>query len=209
MPEELACRACSLEKDIALLHRQKAELRAFARVILTQTSHSAFLLRSENMRNILCASPVWNTSRSILAFAPTISEPNLLPADFRERDIFCLKRLNSHYKPVAIYSRRDLKLGPLGILEPNSKRTFPLGKIDLILVPGLAFDLRGGRLGRGGGHYDRILSRPDCVGKVIGVCYAAQVVEYVPRERHDLPVGALLTEKGLVEITSPLNPQTF
>src|SRR5438046_10244000 len=107
MLEELVCKARPLEKDTALLHRQKAELRAFARVILAQTSHSAFLLQSENMRNILCASPVWHTSRSVLAFAPIISEPDLLPVNFQERDIFCLKRLSLHSEPVAIYSLKD------------------------------------------------------------------------------------------------------
>jgi|GEM_PF-149694 len=203
MLEELVRGVCPEE-----LHRQKAELRASAKVILAQMGRPAFLLHSEKIRDILRTSSVWNTSRFVLVFAPTISEPDLLPVNFQERSIFCLKRVNLHYEPVAIHSRKDLTLGPLGILEPNSKRPFPLGKIDLILVPGLAFDPMGGRLGRGGGHYDRILSRPDCVGKTIGVCYAAQLVGRVPREKHDLPVKALLTEKGLAEII-PLTSRCF
>ncbi|QQY08711.1 MAG: 5-formyltetrahydrofolate cyclo-ligase [Candidatus Xiphinematobacter sp.] len=195
---------CALEcpTEEALV-RKKAELRAITRVVLSQIGRSTLLVRSKNIQNILCASSAWNTSRFILAFASTATEPDLLPVSFQERDIFCLKRVNLHYEPVAVRSRKDLKLGPLGILEPNSERPFPLGKIDLILVPGIAFDLTGGRLGRGGGHYDRILSRPDCVGKVIGVCYAEQVVRRIPMGEHDCPVSALLTEKGLRDC-SPL-----
>lgn len=69
--------------------------------------------------------------------------------------------------------------------------------IDAALVPGLAFDRGGGRLGRGGGHYDRLLPllRPSCV--VIGLCFEGQLVEAVPRAPWDQPVGAVVTEAGV------------
>lgn len=66
---------------------------------------------------------------------------------------------------------------------------------DLVLVPGVAFDRRGRRLGRGGGHYDRALARAG--GAVaVGVGYAFQQVEEVPVEAHDRPVQAWLCETG-------------
>lgn len=73
-------------------------------------------------------------------------------------------------------------------------------RIDLVLVPGVAFDGRGRRLGRGGGHYDRYLARvaPACVR--LGLCFEGQRVPAVPAEAHDQGVDALVTEAGLWEM---------
>lgn len=71
--------------------------------------------------------------------------------------------------------------------------------LDAVLVPGLAFDHGGHRLGRGGGHYDRFLAsvRPDCLR--IGMCFAGQVLDAVPLDPWDQPVDVIMTERGLVE----------
>lgn len=70
--------------------------------------------------------------------------------------------------------------------------------LDLILVPGLAFDPEGHRLGRGGGHYDRLLNqvRANCVR--VGVCFHRQLVDVVPTEAWDQKVHWIATERGLV-----------
>jgi 5-formyltetrahydrofolate cyclo-ligase len=74
----------------------------------------------------------------------------------------------------------------------------PIQEIDVLLVPGLAFDLSGGRLGNGAGHYDRILSsaRGDAIG--IGIAPAVRLVDSVPVEAHDVRVDWLATEEGVV-----------
>lgn len=182
--------------EILELRRRKVELRTTAKHILAQIDRSDVILRSKIMRKLLYDSPLWQAARSILLFAPIVSEPDLLPMNFQEKEIYCLKSLNSHYEPVAISSHDDLKLGPRGIREPLSERTFPLEKIDLILVPGLAFDRKGRRLGRGGGHYDRILGRSACIGTIIGACFTSQILPEIPHENHDSLVSVLLTEEG-------------
>jgi 5-formyltetrahydrofolate cyclo-ligase len=65
----------------------------------------------------------------------------------------------------------------------------------LIVVPGLAFDAQGFRLGYGGGYYDRLLAGPH--GKAVGLCFQMQLVDEVPREPWDRAVDALATEGGL------------
>jgi 5-formyltetrahydrofolate cyclo-ligase len=74
----------------------------------------------------------------------------------------------------------------------------PLHEIDLMLLPGLAFDPTGARLGRGKGYYDRVLAnrRPDCVA--VGVVVSDRVVEFVPVEAHDKRVDYLATEAGVI-----------
>jgi 5-formyltetrahydrofolate cyclo-ligase len=74
-----------------------------------------------------------------------------------------------------------------GILEPRpDSPQVMVAEIDLFLCPGLAFDLRGGRLGRGAGYYDRVLSRARPDARKVGVCFSFQIVEDALMEDHDV-----------------------
>ena len=74
-------------------------------------------------------------------------------------------------------------------------------KPDIIIVPGIAFDRTGNRLGRGGGYYDSYLGKFD--GQKIGICKDLQLVDELPIEDHDVKVDVIITEKNLIELTSP------
>jgi len=91
----------------------------------------------------------------------------------------------------------DLVPGVFGILEPIPEKTkpVPVDNIDLIIVPGLAFDVKKYRLGYGKGYYDHFLAsglRHKCAR--IGVAYDFQVVEELPVESHDVPLDMIFTE---------------
>jgi len=81
-----------------------------------------------------------------------------------------------------------------GALEPADGEQVPPRDVDAVVVPGLAFDRRGFRVGYGGGHFDRFLEqlRPDAL--TVGVCFGIQLVDRVPTEPHDLPVDWVVTE---------------
>lgn len=100
----------------------------------------------------------------------------------------------------------DLERGYSGILEPRDtcRRPVDLGEIDIHLIPGVAFDPNGGRLGRGGGHYDRFLA--GCNPQVIkmGLAFSWQIVEEVPREEHDIGMDLIVTEQGVVPVRKGL-----
>ncbi|MGV8929469.1 MAG: 5-formyltetrahydrofolate cyclo-ligase [Brevundimonas sp.] len=87
---------------------------------------------------------------------------------------------------------------PLELDEAGVPAPFPLAGVvdpDLILTPLLAFDDRGGRLGQGGGYYDRTFAaRPEVTR--VGFAYAGQAVEDLPVEPHDIPLHGVLTETG-------------
>jgi 5-formyltetrahydrofolate cyclo-ligase len=95
-----------------------------------------------------------------------------------------------------------LEPGSFGALAPPADATpceFSAG--DLVVVPGLAFDAMGGRLGRGGGYYDRAFPPgEDPVPILFGLAYAVQLVDAVPVEPHDRRVEAVVTEAGLVRV---------
>jgi 5-formyltetrahydrofolate cyclo-ligase len=98
-----------------------------------------------------------------------------------------------------IYSlAQDLAPGALGILEPlSSFLPAPPDVLDLILAPGLAFDLAGRRLGYGGGYYDRFLPRRRSDALVCGLAFSFQILPSVPCEPHDQKLACLVSENGI------------
>ncbi len=88
-----------------------------------------------------------------------------------------------------------VRRGPMGIREPVLRRAARPGEIDLILAPGVAFDRTGGRLGHGGGHYDRLIA--DYRAPAIGLAFEAQVTEAVPMATGDAPMEAVVTERAV------------
>ncbi|HNX69063.1 MAG TPA: 5-formyltetrahydrofolate cyclo-ligase [Candidatus Omnitrophota bacterium] len=115
---------------------------------------------------------------------------------FCEKKIY-LPRVNPRKKDMRFFrvgSLSDLRKGAYAIMEP--RKSCPgrgASKMDLIVVPGVAFDRRGGRLGRGGGYYDRILRRAGKV-PVIGVCFREQLVKKVPMTLRDVRVDRVITD---------------
>lgn len=95
-----------------------------------------------------------------------------------------------------VSSREDLQVGAFGLLEPIPGRCPPLerGQGDLCLVPGLAFDREGYRLGYGKGYYDCFLAAQPV--RTVGLCFEALAFERLPRDGFDRPVCRLVTEAG-------------
>lgn len=92
---------------------------------------------------------------------------------------------------------QNLQRGTYGIPEPS--KDWPLAYPKILLVPLLAFDTNGHRLGYGGGYYDRTLDflRANSTVRAIGVAYAGQEVAELPREGHDHRLDAIITENGV------------
>ncbi len=128
--------------------------------------------------NVMIYYPIQNEIdlRGLLELAP---EKHYFMPVVHSRDIKL-----SEYK-----GRKYLKRGKFGIPEPQGE--IYTGKIDLILIPGVAFDSQGGRLGRGGGYYDRFLKKYRKTKKV-GVGYTFQIVKEVPTNRRDIRVDEVI-----------------
>jgi len=89
----------------------------------------------------------------------------------------------------------DLEVSGWGIPEPTCDKPFDAGELDLIVVPALAFDRRGNRLGRGGGYYDRFLQRAGDRPALCGLAFACQLLDELPTEPHDRTVKMLATDE--------------
>ncbi len=85
--------------------------------------------------------------------------------------------------------------GSYRIPQPAEFRPAPVRDIDLVIVPAVAFDRRGRRLGHGGGHYDRLLA--GCRGLKVGLAFEVQIVDSIPTEHLDIPVDLVVTEQRI------------
>ncbi|WP_203784819.1 5-formyltetrahydrofolate cyclo-ligase [Paractinoplanes rishiriensis] len=96
----------------------------------------------------------------------------------------------------------ELSPGPRGLLEPPGPRlgADAIRSADLVLVPALAVDRRGRRMGRGGGSYDRVLARLDGAAPTVALLHDGELLDEVPAEPHDRPVDAVILPGGTVTL---------
>ncbi|HTR42599.1 MAG TPA: 5-formyltetrahydrofolate cyclo-ligase [Pseudomonadales bacterium] len=177
----------------------KAELRTKCRAILK--SLSAEKRASDSAK--LCASlkqhHSFQNAASILFFAPLPEEPDLWPllnetlATKKLIALPCFDSESQTYLPRRIADIHvEIMSGKFGIREPAPTCiAIPLADLDLVLVPGVAFDASGRRLGRGKGYYDRLLQ--NFSGKKIGIAFDEQIVDAIPVEKNDVKVDLILT----------------
>lgn len=100
------------------------------------------------------------------------------------------------------HANTELVAGKWDILEPAEHRRMADNEIDLMLVPGVAFDTKGERLGRGGGYYDRMLTRSQAYH--LGVAFQLQIIETLQTEAHDIPMNSVITENHFYGRTAEL-----
>lgn len=94
----------------------------------------------------------------------------------------------------------DLKIGPRGILEPDPDRckTVPIDSIDIAIIPGVAFDEKGGRIGSGEGYYDRLIPKLPITTRKVALALESQIIQQVPMESHDKHVDIIITEERVI-----------
>lgn len=152
--------------------------------------------RSAAIRGQIRASAFWRDSQTVGLFYPLSEEPDLLELMEEKGRRFVFPRIAGesllwHEVSEVSLLRPNAGEGLERLREPVGGEVVALGEMDLLLVPGLAFTLRGGRLGRGGGYYDRVLAAPDLRAVTVGVCFEFQILETLPLEAHDIQVGSV------------------
>jgi 5-formyltetrahydrofolate cyclo-ligase len=183
----------------ATLQQAKAALREEIRARLGERSNYHRLSVSKKCRTLLRQQRVWLRAKSVLFFASLPEEPNLWPLlheALSTGKVVALPRFASHaqgYGAAEVRDiHRDLAVGKLRILEPVAAcPEVALNRLDLVLVPGVAFDLQGHRLGRGKGYYDRLLT--NVRGVKCGIAFDEQIVDAVPVGPLDVHLDFIVT----------------
>jgi 5-formyltetrahydrofolate cyclo-ligase len=190
------------------IKERKARVRTTVVEALNHLTIEQRALAAANSCTRLAATPEWINARSILGFAPMSGEINIWPLmlDAMVRGVQLalprFDRATRTYAPCIVSDLKDLEPGYFGIREPGPHCvTLPTNLLDLILVPGVAFDAMGHRLGRGKGYYDRLLAT--WPGVTCGVAYDEQIVDEVPVEAHDVKLDCILTPTRIIRARGP------
>lgn len=143
----------------------------------------------------------YKNSKSIMLYSSIKSEvrtKNILIKALEDFKIVALPKTLDMGNMIACIVKdiNELKIGAYNILEPNNCSILNKDSIDIVFVPGVAFDYKGYRLGYGAGYYDRFLK--DYNGIKIGVCYSFQLINDVFPDKHDIKMDYLVTEKGII-----------
>ena len=183
----------------------KAELRRMLRTRLAAMSIEEREAATGRIARAIWSLPEMDKARNVLAYASLSTEvgtDGLLAEAWRRGMRVVLPRCGPGDERMTLHrteGAEKLSVGRYGIREPaDGCETVPTGEVDLALVPGLGWDRDRWRLGRGAGYYDRLLGSPDWRGLTIGLFYAAQEVEKVPRDPWDVPLDLIVTEREVV-----------
>lgn len=187
-------------------HHAKAELRARMRQLRRSLTPEFRTSASGEIVQRLRRADLYQSAHTIhtyVAWQEEVENHELLRAMLREGKSIVTPKVNSENGGLEnhlIPYFEALVPGAFGILEPSSTHGAhhfsELEQIDLIIVPGLAFDRQGNRLGYGGGYYDRLLA--GIVAPKVAFAFDVQIVDDVPIETHDCVVDYIITEREVI-----------
>jgi 5-formyltetrahydrofolate cyclo-ligase len=167
---------------------------------------------STELLTLLRSQPLWQEAHSVLLFAPIKDEPDIWPL-LKEALTAgkCVSLPRYDASADCFHAARVESIGDIerptafGIREPARHcAEVPLKQLDLALVPGVAFDALGWRLGRGKGYYDRLLA--EVAGKKCGVAFDCQLLATLPHEPHDVKLNCLVTPTRWLEFPPASSP---
>ena len=184
----------------------KSQIRADMKAFLTGLSPADRHARSIAACHQLISTREFKNAQMIMIFMSMPSEvetSTLAVRAWQENKSIAVPRMDWHARRMEPVEIRSLDVGMQttgpGIREPVTGTTVSLGLIDMVVVPGLAFDRQGYRVGRGKGFYDRFLAQRDFQGLRCGLCFHEQILTAaIPVEPHDVPMDLVITDHEVI-----------
>jgi 5-formyltetrahydrofolate cyclo-ligase len=133
-----------------------------------------------------------------------VSTRDILERSYRYRKIVVLPAFNPDQYSMNLLKvddlKHDLKPGPRGIFEPDPNRckTVPIDRIDIAIIPAVALDEKGGRIGSGEGYYDRLIPNLSITTRKVALAFENQIVPQIPLESHDKYVDIIITDERII-----------
>lgn len=180
---------------------EKAELRKEIKAKRKALTPDEVNFASESISNSLWETDAFTKANTVMVYISAFNEVSTVA--IVEKLLSLGKRVIVPVSDTAtetlilsyIEDMSSLSEGAYGILEPKLIRTANATDIDCVLVPGIAFDVNGNRMGFGKGYYDKLLAQTSAVK--IGLCYDFQLVQNIAAEAHDIPMDIIITEKRI------------
>ncbi len=188
----------SARKEKRLIRKEIVSLR-------DALSTSVRKAKDESIRTRLLALPEFIKARTILFYASFRSEVDtieLLQNSILNNKTVILPRVDMQTSSLTLYEIQSMEVlapGCYGILEPpvnEDNKAYDAG-IDLMIIPGVAFDEQCNRLGYGKGYYDRLLSHKSA--PAVGLAYEEQILAHIPADAHDIKMDKIITDKRVIQ----------
>lgn len=190
-----------------VLEREKQGIREKLLERLLSLTKEEIKRRSKNVEAKLSELSIYRAAKVIMAYYPLQGEVDIL--DKIRKDIgskrFCFPVMDLKAKNLRIFESanldEDFVLGPWAVMQPDTKKTkeVDIKEIDMVIVPGLAFDKQRNRLGRGAGFYDRFLRNITPLTKKVGLAFKFQILENLPTNlSHDQKVDTIVSEDSVI-----------
>jgi 5-formyltetrahydrofolate cyclo-ligase len=182
----------------------KSKIRSKALKFRKSLSQSGRALRDARIAANLESLDCFQKARHILFFWSVEGETDthaLIDKMIEEKQLYLpVTRGKSHMQAIPIQRPLRLKMGHEGIPEPMEQEPNSLfdHQIELVVVPGVAFDPRGNRLGMGKGYYDRYLASVPQVIRV-ALAYEEQVLDHLPKDAYDVPMDWIITDRRIIQ----------
>ena len=154
---------------------------------------------------------VFRHASVVMLYMPLASEVDTAPVAircFQALKTVCVPRVDwkrkvMHAIEVTSFDDHFMEIDEHGLRTPRDGQPIPPSAVDLVIVPGLAFDTTGNRLGRGGGYYDRFLSRLRRAAVSVGFAFDAQITEGLPVNELDVSVDLVVTDRRVTRSRTP------
>lgn len=189
---------------MAIINKDKKELRR--EILLRRNTLSTGWVNSQSelIVRFLTNWEPFLQAKNVMLYLAMPGEPNIdglilfALENGKQVSVPLLTEKFGYMESAAITGLQDLKKGKLNLRVPDPEKITIVNpeSIDLILVPAVAFDLNGNRLGMGAGYYDRFLSQAT-KANTLGVAWSFQMVPFVASEEHDIPVQYVITEEKI------------
>ena len=178
---------------------EKKEIRKKYKMLRNKMSEMEVKEKSDRICQNIISSNLFQQAEKMLVYAPLGNEVDICPVMEegwrQQKRIAFPKVFGETMRYFEISSFSQLEEGTFHVMEPVETNPIDWEEA-LVLVPGVAFDRQGSRMGYGKGYYDRFFEgKTDCVK--VGVAYELQVADQLPTEENDLPMEYLVTEKGV------------
>ena len=187
----------------------KAAVRKHLREVLAAMSETERHQKSLAACSLVAATPEFAAARVVMLFLSTPTEidtASLALKSWQAGKTVVVPKVSWDQRrmlPVEISSlNTGMAITGPGVREPIGGMPIPVDFIDLVIVPGLGFTPSGHRIGRGMGFYDRFLAQPEFLGVSCGLGFEEQIIEELPVLDHDMPLGMLVTDRGIRRFAS-------
>lgn len=184
---------------------QKSEIRKLIKCRKSQLSGAERIEKSGKAFSLLETVPEFANATNVLAYfslADELYTESFLNRCHERKHIF-LPRVNGDDIEILPYRPDHMRQGAFDIYEPTGDTVADISLMDVVIVPGVAFDRRGNRIGRGRGYYDRLLS--GCHAIKIGICYDFQLLEEITADSHDVTMDYVVTDNEIIDVRNRQN----